>query len=372
MSAPADYFAGLPKPCCSSAVYHANLAGPQPYFTCDVHDRMRELEIEAAKERSLSQTYLRRIHDALDRARGLAKQNKELKRSDHQLHVQWQREIDNRIKGEGLRAKVRALEAELAKASRIVEQVTGVNNKNVARAEKAEAELAKKNELIEEFEVGHRYKGIPLAAWTQLKDRAEKTEAEVADWKDCAEGFQQERDALKAEKKQWERHIASAEEWRLEAEGLKAEVERLRKTVHFTQTKESLTSAQPHSFPSELTKGRETEDHRGDGREDRHECPLHGTEKCSCDQDGIGTHHFCREPGTKPQISWLRGGRESGRVANKSPQLPDQEQTDASTETEGKGRLRGGPVPASPAHLHGPECEALFPDANDEHWTAGG
>lgn len=54
------------------------------------------------------------LEQALSRARGLARQNRDLKRSIHQLHVSLQNEIDNRIKGESLRQKVRELEVELA------------------------------------------------------------------------------------------------------------------------------------------------------------------------------------------------------------------------------------------------------------------
>jgi len=50
------------------------------------------------------------LEQALSRAKGLALQNKQLKRSNHQLHVSLQKEIDNRIKGEKLRERIRALE----------------------------------------------------------------------------------------------------------------------------------------------------------------------------------------------------------------------------------------------------------------------
>lgn len=52
--------------------------------------------------------------NALARAKGLAAQNKQLKRANHELHVAWQKEIDQRIKGEGLRARIRELETAIA------------------------------------------------------------------------------------------------------------------------------------------------------------------------------------------------------------------------------------------------------------------
>lgn len=59
-----------------------------------------------------------RVEEALSRARGLAAEVKKLKKQAHAIHVAWQKEIENRIHGEGLRAKIREDEALLGKALR--------------------------------------------------------------------------------------------------------------------------------------------------------------------------------------------------------------------------------------------------------------
>ena len=51
--------------------------------------------------------------DALSRARGLARQVYRMKREIHNLHVALQKEIENRIHGEGLRLRIRELETKL-------------------------------------------------------------------------------------------------------------------------------------------------------------------------------------------------------------------------------------------------------------------
>jgi DNA repair exonuclease SbcCD ATPase subunit len=121
----------------------------------------------------------RRVEDALSRARGLAAQNRDLKRSNHELHVAWQREIDNRIHGEGLRAKIRELETEVTRLTTIgtIEATKAEWLEMRARAEKAEARIDKFDDLW-----AGGYKKF-IDRLEKAEARAEKAEAERDKWK---------------------------------------------------------------------------------------------------------------------------------------------------------------------------------------------
>jgi len=136
-----DPFAGL-KPCCSNAVYHANPAGSQAYFTCDIHDLIRDLRVSVETEKAA-------VEQALSRSRGLALQNRQLKRANHQLHVSLQHEIDNRVKGEGLRAKVRELEAELVAKQEDYDDLDDQLHSTLKREDALKARVAELKTFVE-------------------------------------------------------------------------------------------------------------------------------------------------------------------------------------------------------------------------------